>query len=56
MGVLENGDGPTVLLRADMDALPVAEETGLVYASTARGLDREGREVPIMHACGHTCT
>ncbi len=53
VGVLTNGDGPTVLLRADMDALPVQEETGLPYASTARGTDRDGNDVPVMHACGH---
>jgi hippurate hydrolase len=45
--------GPVVLLRADMDALPVREETGLPYASTATGVDRDGGEVPVMHACGH---
>ncbi|MFC7327616.1 amidohydrolase [Marinactinospora rubrisoli] len=53
VGVLRNGDGPTVLLRGDMDALPVEERTGLPYASTARGVDADGNEVPIMHACGH---
>ncbi|MDA0567899.1 amidohydrolase [Streptomonospora sp. S1-112] len=53
VGVLRNGEGPTVLLRGDMDALPVEEKTGLPYASTARGVDDEGRDVPIMHACGH---
>jgi hippurate hydrolase len=53
VGVLENGEGPTVLLRADMDALPIAEATGLDYASTAKGTDASGREVPIMHGCGH---
>lgn len=53
VGVLANGDGPTVLLRADMDGLPVAEATGLPYASTARGVDHEGHDVPVMHACGH---
>jgi hippurate hydrolase len=53
VGVLENGPGPTVLLRADMDALPVREATGLDYASTVRGVDAEGHEVPVMHACGH---
>jgi amidohydrolase len=53
VGVLTNGPGPTVLLRADMDALPVLEETGLDYASTARGTDADGHEVPLMHACGH---
>ncbi|MEV0617762.1 amidohydrolase [Nonomuraea sp. NPDC050404] len=53
VGVLRNGDGPTVVLRADMDALPVAEATGLPYASTATTRDAEGRRVPLMHACGH---
>lgn len=53
VGVLRHGHGPTVLLRADMDALPVAEDTGLAYASTARGVDRDGHDVPIAHACGH---
>jgi amidohydrolase len=53
VGVLRNGDGPTVLLRADMDALPVAENTGLPYASTATGTNDDGVEVPVMHACGH---
>jgi len=52
-GILSNGDGPVVLLRADMDALPVAEETGLAYASTERGTDPDGHDVPVMHACGH---
>ena len=53
VGLLHNGDGPTVMLRADMDALPVKEETGLPYASTATSKDREGNIVPVMHACGH---
>lgn len=55
VGVLAGGAGPTVLLRADMDALPVKEATGLPYASsaTATATDRSGREVPVMHACGH---
>ncbi len=53
IGVLRRGDGRTVLLRADMDGLPVLEATGLGYASAARGTDREGRDVPVMHACGH---
>ncbi|MFB9802947.1 amidohydrolase, partial [Streptomonospora salina] len=53
VGVLRNGDGPTVMLRGDMDALPVRERTGLPYASTARGRDDDGQDVPIMHACGH---
>ena len=53
VGVLRRGEGPTVLVRADMDALPVAEATGLEYASTARGVDPAGKDVPVMHACGH---
>ncbi|NEB81970.1 amidohydrolase [Streptomyces sp. SID14478] len=53
VGVLRNGEGPTVLLRADMDGLPVLEATGLPYASKARGTDRDGNDVPVMHACGH---
>ncbi|WP_055588087.1 amidohydrolase [Peterkaempfera griseoplana] len=53
VGVLANGAGPTVLLRADMDALPVLEETGLPYASTAEATDASGRRVPVAHACGH---
>src|SRR5918993_1285672 len=53
VGVLRNGEGPVVWLRADMDALPVPEQTGLAYASTARGTDPSGAEVPVMHACGH---
>jgi amidohydrolase len=53
VGVLRNGDGPTVMLRADMDALPVEEATGVPYASKVRATDREGKTVPVMHACGH---
>ena len=53
VGVLANGDGPTVLLRADMDALPVREETNLPYASSATATDADGDPVPVMHACGH---
>jgi amidohydrolase len=53
VGVLRNGDGPTALLRADMDALPMPERTGLPYASTARGVDADGHDVPVMHSCGH---
>ena len=45
--------GPVVWLRADTDALPVAERTDLDYASTARGTDPAGLDVPVMHACGH---
>ena len=51
--VLEDGEGPVVLVRADMDALPVREETGLPFASQETGIDPQGREVPVMHACGH---
>ena len=50
---IRNGDGPVIWLRADMDGLPVAEQTGLAYASTARGTDPSGTDVPVMHACGH---
>ncbi len=53
VGVFKNGDGPTVMIRADMDGLPVVEETGLSYASKAVGLDDDGNEVATMHACGH---
>ena len=53
VGMLSNGDGPTVLLRADMDALPVKEDTGADYASTATAQDADGNEVPVAHACGH---
>ncbi|MFI1960467.1 amidohydrolase [Streptomyces althioticus] len=53
VGVLENGDGPVVMGRADMDALPVRERTGLPYASTATAADGNGGEQPVMHACGH---
>ncbi|MER5275966.1 amidohydrolase [Streptomyces sp. NPDC002809] len=53
VGVLANGEGPRVFLRADFDALPVEEQTGLDYASKATGTDSEGRRVPVMHACGH---
>ncbi|MBB5958141.1 hippurate hydrolase [Saccharothrix tamanrassetensis] len=52
VGVLRNGDGPAVMLRADMDALPMAERTGLPYASTTV-VDRDGEAVPVAHACGH---
>jgi len=53
VGVLRNGAGPTVLLRTDMDALPVKEETGLPFASTATARNPAGETVPVMHACGH---
>ncbi|KAK3362199.1 hypothetical protein B0T24DRAFT_640000 [Lasiosphaeria ovina] len=51
--ILHNGDGPTVLLRADIDGLPVLERTGLSYTSTKRMLNADGVEKPVMHACGH---
>jgi hippurate hydrolase len=53
VGLLRNGDGPTVLLRADMDALPIKESTGLPYASDKAGTDRFGQATAIAHACGH---
>jgi amidohydrolase len=53
VGVLKNGPGPTLLYRTDLDALPVAEETGLPYASTTRATNLAGQEVAVMHACGH---
>lgn len=53
VGILRNGDGPTVLVRADMDALPIKEETGLPYASTDRQTDSAGQVMPVAHACGH---
>lgn len=54
IGILENGDGPLVLMRADMDGLPVQEASGLSYASKAKQVDPiTGNEVYVMHACGH---
>jgi amidohydrolase len=53
VGLLRNGDGPTVMLRADMDALPVEEATNLPYASKVTARDREGKTVPVAHMCGH---
>ena len=53
VAVLENGDGPTVMLRADMDGLPIREQSGLPYASTATQVTPDGEERPVMHACGH---
>lgn len=53
VGVLRNGEGPTVLFRADIDGLPVKEATGLPYASTKTQVDRDGVTQPVMHACGH---
>ena len=53
VAILENGKGPTLMIRADMDALPVEEKTNLKYASKVRQINRFGKEVPVMHACGH---
>ena len=53
VGVLKNGDGPVVLVRADMDGLPVQERSGLSNASTVRQVGVDGLEMPVMHACGH---
>lgn len=53
VAILENGPGPRLLIRADMDALPVTEETGLPYASTVRAKNAEGQDTGVMHACGH---
>ena len=53
VAVLKNGPGPVVMLRADMDALPVAEQTGLPFASKVRAIGPDGQETAVMHACGH---
>ncbi|WP_260706128.1 amidohydrolase [Edaphobacter flagellatus] len=53
VGILKNGSGPTLLIRADMDALPVTEDTGLPYASKVRSKNPAGQDVGVMHACGH---
>jgi hippurate hydrolase len=53
VALLQNGDGPTVLVRTDLDALPVTEETGLAYASRVQAQDDDGKSVGVMHACGH---
>jgi hippurate hydrolase len=53
VGIMKNGTGPTVLVRTDMDALPVEEDTGLPYASKVTAQGDDGREVHVMHACGH---
>ncbi len=53
VAVLVNGSGPTLLIRADMDGLPVSEDTGLPYASKAMGTAADGSLIPVMHACGH---
>ena len=53
VGILRNGDGPTVMLRADMDALPIKEATGLPYASTVTATGPDGKATPVAHSCGH---
>ncbi|MDJ0656811.1 MAG: amidohydrolase [Xanthomonadales bacterium] len=53
VGVMENGPGPVLMIRADMDGLPVREQTGLPYASRAQAPDRDGNPTYVMHACGH---
>src|SRR5205085_220353 len=53
VAILKNGAGPTIMLRTELDALPVEEKTGLPYASKVRTKDDSGRDVPVMHACGH---
>ena len=53
VAVLKNGAGPTVLVRSDLDGLPVKEQTALPYASAAMAKDDSGKDVPVMHACGH---
>ncbi|VWX59065.1 amidohydrolase [Sphingorhabdus sp. 109] len=53
VAVMENGEGPTLMLRADMDGLPLVEDSGLDYMSTARQVSIDGEEKPVMHACGH---
>ncbi|MDH3903340.1 MAG: M20/M25/M40 family metallo-hydrolase, partial [Xanthomonadales bacterium] len=53
VAMMKNGPGPLVMMRADMDGLPVPEKSGLPYASTATQIDWDGNEVPVMHACGH---
>jgi amidohydrolase len=53
VAILKNGPGPTIMLRTELDALPVEEKTGLPYASKVRAKDESGRDVPVMHACGH---
>jgi len=53
VGIMKNGEGPLILLRADMDGLPVEEKSGLPYASRAKQVGEDGKEYPVMHACGH---
>ena len=53
VAIMKNGDGPSLMLRADMDALPIMEQTGLDYASTIKVTNESGEAIPVMHACGH---
>src|SRR5687768_2336109 len=53
VGLLRNGEGPTVMLRADLDALPIKEATGLPYASSLTVMDSTGGNIPVAHSCGH---
>ena len=53
VGIIKNGEGPLVMIRADMDGLPVLEDSGLVYMSRVRQVNLDGEEMPVMHACGH---
>src|ERR1700750_368617 len=53
VGLLRNGDGSTLMVRADMDALPIAEDNGLPYASKVTAIDPDGKSVPVAHMCGH---
>jgi metal-dependent amidase/aminoacylase/carboxypeptidase family protein len=53
VGILKNGDGPVIMIRTDMDALPVQEKTGLAFASIKKAKNADGNEVSVMHACGH---
>lgn len=53
VGIMKNGEGPTIMLRADMDALPMKEDTGVPYASTREGVNAKGETVPVAHSCGH---
>lgn len=53
VGIIKNGEGPTVMIRADMDGLPILEKSGVMYASKKRQINLSGKEVPVSHACGH---
>src|SRR4030067_611119 len=53
VGVMKNGEGSTIMVRTDMDALPVEEKTGWSFASHGRDTDSDGKDTPVMHACGH---